>query len=290
MIILSPYWVSYPEIIRYWQGKSVAVGAPGGKLGEGPAIADIACAITPKTKAIMLNTPGNPSGVYYSDGWVKEFAQLMADHPQVQIISDEIYSQLYYIGSGPKFPYHFHPNLLERTFIVDGISKSMACTGLRIGFSFGNKRVMQAMGKVQGQSTSGANSLIQKALIEYDFATIQDYLAPIKEHLRTNSAVVKEKLDQYGLSGAWYQTNGAFYFFMSFVGLPVLEKLQREGHLAEAGDYAGKICEDLIAHTGVVMVPGTDFGQANGARLSLILPKGPFAKALDKAFRYIAQV
>ena len=240
VIILSPYWVSYPEIIRYWQGKPVAVGTSEGNLAEGPAIADIARAITSKTKAIMLNTPGNPSGVYYRDEWMKEFAQLMVDHPQVQIISDEIYSQLYYIGDGPKFPYHFRPELLERTFIVDGISKSMACTGLRIGFSLGNKRVMGAMAKVQGQSTSGACSLVQKALMEYDFAGIQDYLTPIKKHLHANSAVVKEKLEQYGLGSAWYQINGAFYFFMSFAGHPILEKLQGEGHSVTGGDFGGK--------------------------------------------------
>ena len=291
VVIMAPYWVSYPEMVRYWGGKTVTVG-PAGRPGDGPQMAEIAKAITPQTKAIILNTPGNPSGVYYQAEWIEEFAQLMLDHPNVAIISDEIYSQLYYMGQGPKYPYQYSPDLLKQTFIIDGISKSMACTGLRIGLSFGNKQVMKAMGKIQGQSTSGANSLIQKALMEYDFSDIQHYLAPIKEHLQANSTIVKEKLDQYGLSNAWYQTNGAFYFFMSFEGPPILEKLQGINDRANdigVEDYAGKICEELIAQTGVVMVPSTDFGQANGARISLVLQREPFTEALDKAFRYIAQ-
>ena len=285
VILLTPYWVSYPEMVRYWGGRNVTV-APVDRLSDGPSMASITQAITDKTKAIMLNTPGNPSGVYYPAHWVEQFAQLMMQYPQIQIISDEIYSQLYYAGPGPKFPYHFCPELLDRTFIIDGISKSMACTGLRIGFCLGNTQVMKAMSKIQGQSTSGANSLIQKALEGYDFTRIERYLTPVKEHLQKSSAILKEKLEQYDLSQCWYQINGAFYFMMSFEGMPVLAKLRQEANGSEQ-DYAATICAKLIEHTGVVMVPSTDFGQANGARISMVLESGPFTEALDRAFRYL---
>ena len=287
VMILVPYWVSYPEIIRYWEGRPVRVMSSS-HPGEGPSMESLERAITPKTKAIILNTPSNPMGVYYRKEWVKELAEFMMNYPQVAIISDEIYSQLYYKGPGPQYPYHFYPELLERTFIVDGISKSMACTGLRIGFTLGRKEVMKAMGKVQGQSTSGANALIQKALVEYDFSDIQHYLAPIKSHLLANADVVKEKLDDYGLSQAWYQINGAFYFFISFEGLPVLKKFQ--GPSSDRADYAGEICQELITQTGIVMVPSTDFGRPNGGRISLVLEKRTFQEAWDRACQFISQL
>ena len=288
-MILAPYWVSYPEIIRYWEGRPVKV-ASSSRLGEGPPMEALERAMTPKTKALILNTPSNPMGVYYRKEWVKELAEFMLSYPQVAIISDEIYSQLYYKGPGPRYPYHFYPELLERTFIVDGISKSLACTGLRIGFTLGRKEIMKAMGKVQGQSTSGANALIQKALVEYDFADIQNYLAPIKEHLLANARVVKEKLAHYGLSEVWYQTNGAFYFFISFEGLAVLKKFHGpSSDTLDTLDYSGQICQELMSETGVVMVPSTDFGQSNGARISLVLEKGPFHEALGQAFQFISR-
>ncbi|MCY4644447.1 MAG: aminotransferase class I/II-fold pyridoxal phosphate-dependent enzyme [Bacteriovoracales bacterium] len=287
VIVLAPYWVSYPEIIRYWGGQCVVVG-PSQDVGKDIKVQSIKEAITPKTKAILLNTPGNPSGVYYSQQWVHEFAELIVSYPQIQILSDEIYSQLYYDGPGPRFPYQFRPELLDRTFIIDGISKSMACTGLRIGFSFGPKKTMKAMSTIQGQSTSGANSLIQKALMNYNFSDIENYLDPIKDHLRNNSALVREKLDQYSLSKAWYQTNGAFYFLMSFEGLPILERFKKSGSKGKDGDYAADICEGLIEETGVVMVPSSDFGQTNGGRISLVLEKKALAEALDLAFGYLS--
>ena len=226
VVLLTPYWVSYPEMIRYWGGRAVPVGAAT-DLASGQDMEAIARVMNDKTKAIILNTPGNPSGVYYGDEWMGEFARLMLKYPKVQIISDEIYSQLFYRGVGPRFPYQLSQELLERTFIIDGISKSRACTGLRIGFVIGRQEVMGAVGKVQGQSTSGANSLVQKALLEYDLLTqIPQYLRPIKEHLLKNSELLQEKLREYGLERLWYPINGAFYFMLSFEGLPILERFK----------------------------------------------------------------
>ena len=287
LLILSPYWVSYPEMIKYWQGTPVVVPASN-RPGEPPPIACIEKAITPKTKGILINTPGNPSGVYYGAQWVEDFAQLMTNHPQVAIISDEIYSQLHYSGPGPRYPYQLCPELLARTFIIDGISKSMACTGLRIGFTIGVQPVIKAMAKIQGQSTSGASSLVQKALMEYDFCTIKNYLAPIKEHLLTNSLIVQEKLQQYGLARAWYPTNGAFYFFLHLDELPALTAWHSTH--GPRSDGCEKICAQLLAETGVVVVPGNDFGRANALRLSLVLEKSQFTQAIERMCKFIAQV
>ena len=282
VVTLAPYWVSYPEMIRYWQGKMVVVPPPH-NLGTPPPINAIEKTLSSRTKAIILNTPGNPSGLYYSEHWIRDFGQLMTAHPHIQILSDEIYSQLFYHGNGPRYPYQFYPELLQRTFIIDGISKSMACTGLRIGFAFGPQKIMKAMAKIQGQSTSGANSLVQKALEKYDFSQIPQYLKPVKEHLAANCILLKNKLEEYSLQHTWYQTNGAFYFFMNLADTPLMKQRGED-----KGDRAGEVCAELIKKTGVVMVPSTDFGIPNGARISLVLDKQDFKTALDKAFRYIS--
>ena len=284
VVVLAPYWLSYSEMIRYWEGTMVVV--PHSKTpGCPPEVSKIIQALSPKTKAIILNTPCNPLGIYYDDSWIEDFATCLSSHPQVQIISDEIYSQLSYFGPGPKYPYHFRPDLLARTYIIDGASKSMACTGLRIGFTCGPREVMKAMGKIQGQSTSGANSLIQKALVDYDFSGIQSYLEPIKKHLQDNSMILEKKLTEYGLEQLWYQVNGAFYFFLSLENTPVFKRWQKLAPGKE--DWTPMICEEMIAQTGVVVVPGGDFGQPNGVRLSLVAKSEVLKEALDRIFRYL---
>ncbi len=283
VIILAPYWISYPEMIKYWDGVPVEV-RPSSSVTSAPSISQIEESISSKTKAIFLNSPGNPSGIFYDEGWMKEFAELMAKYPNVLIISDEIYFKLNYYDPKPTYPYHYVPELLERTVLIDGISKSMACTGLRIGFTVAPKAICKGMGKLQGQSTSGANSLIQGALVEYDFADIDSYLAPIKNHLRVNSEIVKTKMEEYGLQNAWYQTNSAFYFFLDFSKMPIMKKFSNPEE-----DHAFKICEELIEQSGIVVVPGTDFGLSNCARMSLVLERNIFTEALDLLFGYLSK-
>ena len=284
IILLAPYWVSYPKMIRYWGGQPVIVDS---MPSSPPPIANIVQKITHKTKAIIINTPNNPAGIYYQPRWIEEFAQLMLAHPHLQIISDEVYFSLSYDRPGPRYPYQYYPELLSRTYIIDSISKSMSCPGLRVGFCFGNKQVIQAMGKIQEQSTSSANSLVQQALIEYDFFNgIQDYLTPIKNHLRSNSALLKTKLEQYGLSRLWYPTNGSFYFFLSFQDIPAFQNIKMQNKPPKS--LSTTLCTEIANKTGVIMFPGDPFGLDNGARMSFSLWQKPFAKALDKVFGYLS--
>lgn len=284
VIILAPYWVSYPEIIKFWGGESRVVRSSVFDHYT-PPISEIEKQITEKTRLIIVNSPNNPSGISYSREWMEQFADLMSKYPNLLVLSDEIYYELFYYDPKPTYFYQFRPELLGRTIIVDGISKTLASTGLRIGYTIGPKELIKAMGKLQGHTTSGANSLVQRALMQFDFKRVEDYLAPIKAHLRENAEIVREQLRKDGLGHCWYQSNSAFYYLMDFTKSARFEKLRAE--FKTEPDLSGQICEELLNDYGVAVVPGGSFGVANSARLSLVSPKEYFAEAMEKISNYL---
>lgn len=286
VVVISPYWVSYPEMIRFYDGEPVFVETT---IYDAfvPLIESIEKMITKKTKAIIINSPNNPTGTHYSDAWMSEFATMIKKYPDVTIISDEIYYELGYFDPKPTYFYQHAPELLERTIIVDGISKNLACTGLRIGYTFADKKLIAAMANLQGQTTSGANSLIQKALLTFDFSHIESFLAPIKQHLRENSAVVRDALKEANLAKCWYQTSSAFYFMIDFSQTSMMEKFKKSND--DHSDYSGQICEDILETHGVAMVPGIAFGMPNTARISLVSQKESFKEAIQIIVDYLSK-
>ena len=284
VVILAPFWLSYPEIINLYEGKPVIVGSSIYDDFQ-PNIEDIRTALTKNTKAIVLNSPNNPSGVHYSEDWMKSFASLMLEFPDVLIISDEIYFELSYFDPKPTYFYQYEKSLLERTLIVEGVSKNMALTGLRIGFCIGPKEIVSAMSRLQGQTASGANSLTQKALVGFNFNLIPTYLDPIKSHLRENARVVQDKLREGQLSQCWYQTKSAFYFLIDFSNTPIIDQFRKDPE--DLVDYSSQICEKLLTETGVAIVPGEAFGAPNTARLSLVSTKELFSEAFEKIIKFV---
>jgi aspartate aminotransferase len=284
VVLLAPYWVSYPEMIKLYEGKSVIVSS---SIYEEfhPSISDIEKSLTKKTRAIIVNSPNNPSGVHYSEKWMKEFSELMLKYPDVLIISDEIYFELSYFDPKPTYFYQYSPELLERTIIIDGVSKNMALTGLRIGYCIAPKELTTAMSRLQGQTTSGANSLIQKSLQSYNFNLIGDYLEPIKSHLRDNSRIVQDKFRENQLAQCWYQTKSAFYFLVDFQGSPVMNNYKTDD--GDKTDYSAQICSDLLEKYGVAIVPGIAFGIPNSARISLVPTKDFFTEAITKLVEFM---
>ncbi|WP_372654981.1 aminotransferase class I/II-fold pyridoxal phosphate-dependent enzyme [Halobacteriovorax sp.] len=284
VVVLAPFWLSYPEIITLYEGKPVIVGASIYDDFQ-PNIDDIRSAINKNTKAIIINSPNNPSGVHYSEEWMKSFAKLMLEFPDLIIVSDEIYFELSYFDPKPTYFYQYDESLLERTIIVDGVSKNMALTGLRVGFCIGPKSVVSAMSRLQGQTASGANSLTQKALVGYNFNLIPTYLEPIKSHLRENARIVQDKLRENQLSQCWYQTKSAFYFLIDFSNTPIIDQFRKDSE--DTTDYSSQICEKLLTETGVAIVPGEAFGAPNTARLSLVSTKEVFSEAFDKIINFV---
>lgn len=294
VVLLSPYWVSYPEMIKFWGGIPNVVKAHNYDAFTAN-VEDINKVLSPRTKAIIINSPNNPSGIHYSEEWMDEFGQLMKEYPDVFIISDEIYFKINYFDPAPTYFYQFHPELLKQTIIVDGISKSFAATGLRIGYSIGSRTVMEAMAKLQSQTSSGPNSLIQRALIGLNFDLIDSYLEPIKTHLRNNSNTMREKFREMNLGKCWYQTMSAFYFMVDFKQTPVFQKYDHKESAPgtieieeNQVDYSTEICNDLLNQLGVAIVPGTDFGMPNTARVSLVLEEAPFTEAITRLASFLA--
>lgn len=284
VIILAPYWVSYPQLIKFTRGVPIIVNS-GIFENFTPNIEDIKKAINEKTKLIIVNSPNNPSGIHYSKAWMKEFGQLLKDNPQLGVISDEIYYEVSYFDPGPTYFYQYYPELLERTIIVDGISKALAATGLRIGYAIAPTEIVQAMGKLQGQTTSGANSLMQRALGQVDFDLIPNFMTPIRNHLRHNAQIVQDAFRKAGLAKSWYQSTSAFYFLVDFSNAPLMNSYRQDKD--DRTDYSQIIAEDLLIEHSVAIVPGADFGAPNSARLSLVLEAGPLKEALNRLTNFM---
>jgi aspartate aminotransferase len=286
VIIISPYWISYPEMIKFCRGVPIVVKSSIFDVFT-PPLQEIRKVISPKTKAIIINSPNNPAGIHYSDEWMQEFAELMEEHPHVNIISDEIYFEVCYYDPKPTYFYQKNPDLLRRTIIVDGVSKAFASTGLRIGYCVGPKNICKGIENLQGQLTSSANSLVQRAMLNYDFSSSSQFLVPVKNHLRDNATIIREKLKDANLMKCWYQPISAFYFMIDFTQTPMFEKYCTNPK--DKTDHSVQICEDILNELGVVIVPATDMGMPNSARISLVLHKEAFAEAMDKLVSFFNQ-
>ena len=284
VIIISPYWISYPEMIKFCHGTPIEIKSSIFDVFT-PPLHEIKKAISEKTKAIIINSPNNPAGIHYSDDWMEDFSQLLLEHPHVSVISDEIYFEVCYYDPKPTYFYQKYPELLKRTIIVDGISKAFASTGLRIGYAVGPKNIIKGIENLQGQLTSSANSLIQRAMMNYNFSGSSQFLTPVKNHLRDNATVIREKLKEADLMKCWYQPVSAFYYMIDFSQTPVFERYAK--NRKDKTDYSVQICEDILNDLGVVIVPGTDFGMTNSARLSLVLHKEAFTEAMDKLVNFL---
>lgn len=279
VVLFTPYWVSYRPLIELFGGVVKEVESDFFDCFE-PNLDDLEKVISSKTKAVIVNSPSNPSGVIYSDSWMEGFGKLMKKYPNTVILSDEIYRDLYYYDPKPKYFYHSSPELIERTIIINGISKSMASTGLRVGWAIGPKSFVNTLSKLQGQLTSGASSLTQAALNEYDFDLVSDYLEPVKKHLRENLKTLRDKFKDSGLSHKWYQSRGAFYFILDFNKLPIHHRFSNGEE--DLHDYGNDICEYILKEKGVACVPGGDFGLKNSARISLVSKQNEFKEAVNR--------
>lgn len=280
VILLAPYWVSYPEMIKFWGGIPTVVKS---NVFDAfvPAIEDIRKAMTPRTKAIIINSPNNPSGVHYSESWMREFAGFMHDHPDLIVISDEVYSDITYFDPKPAYFYQIDNSLMKRTVIINAISKTLAATGLRLGWAIAPASVVSAMSRIQGQTTSGPNSLVQRSLMDFDFHFLESFLTPVRNHIRQNAATLREKFREANLGHCWYQSTSAFYFMIDFSRTPMFRRFESDG------DHSYAITDELLEQEGITVVPGSDFGIPNTARISLVIEEVPFQEALTKIVKYL---
>jgi aspartate aminotransferase len=138
------------------------------------------------------------------------------------------------------------------------------------------------MGKIQGQTTSGPNSLVQRALMDFDLKLIESFLVPVRHHVRQNAAALREKFREANLGHCWYQSTSAFYFMIDFSRTPMFTRFENDQQ-----DHSYTIADELLNNEGITVVPGSDFGLPNSARIALVIEEVPFLEAVTKIVKYL---
>jgi aspartate aminotransferase len=268
-VIPAPYWVSYPDMALLADGVPVSVYA-GASQGYKITAAQLAAAITPRTKLFIINSPSNPTGAAYTKAELQALGTVLAKHPQVIIASDEMYEHIYWAPEPFTSFAQANPQLYDRTITINGVSKAYAMTGWRIGYCGGPKEIVAAMATVQGQSTSNASSISQRA------ATValngdQTCVGEMNQAFKARHDFVVAGLNAIpGISclpGA-----GTFYAFAN------VEGAMRSLGLKDDNEFA----EYLLANALVAVVPGSGFGAPNHVRLSFACSMETLKDALNR--------
>jgi aspartate aminotransferase len=283
VVIPAPYWVSYPEMVLLADGTPVPVSCPQNN-GFKMRPEDLDAAITPKTKWLILNSPSNPSGAAYTEADLRAVADVLLAHPQVWVMTDDMYEHLVYDDFDFKTIAQVEPRLYERTLTVNGVSKAYCMTGWRIGYGGGPKMLIKAMGAIQSNSTANPCSISQAAAIEA-LNGPQDFIEPNARVFKERRNLVVDMLNR--VPGLHCPTpEGAFYVYPSCAGL--LGKKTPDGKPIENDEDVARY---LLEATGVAVVHGEAFGLAPHFRISYATSTEVLREAcgrIDRACRALA--
>lgn len=261
VIIPAPYWISYLDMTLVADGTPVVVDC---SLEHGFKItpAQLEAAITPRTKWLMINSPGNPSGAIYSRAELLALAEVLRRHPHVWILSDDIYEHLRFDGVEFCTMAQVAPDLAERTLTVNGVSKAYAMTGFRLGFAAGPRELINAMVKLQSQSTAGVNTLSQWAAVAA-LDGPQEFLAERAAAFQERRDRLLEILEQVpGITCD--RPQGAFYLFPRVEGL-----IGRRTPKGKVLENEQDIVMYLLEDAGVAVVQGAAYGMSPHMRISI---------------------
>ena len=257
VIVPAPYWVSYPEMVLMADGTPVFIPA-GIEQDFKITPAQLEAAITPRTKALILCSPSNPTGSVYSKAELQGLAEVLARHPQVYVIADEIYEHINYVGRHESIAQF--ESIRARVIIINGVSKAYAMTGWRIGFAAGPEAVVKACSKLQGQYTSGPSSVSQKAA-EAAYTGTQEPVEQMRQAFeRRRDLIVKLAKEVPG-----FEVNnpqGAFYLFPKCSA--IFGKTDGQHTINTSSDLAMYLLD--VAH--VACVGGDAFGAPECIRMS----------------------
>ncbi len=259
VLILSPYWVSYPEMVSLAGGKAIIIPSSFERRFE-PELSILERKITSKTVGIILNSPSNPTGLIYSQEFLLGLAEIVEKH-NLWVISDDIYDKLRFDLKKPENLLSFRKDLKDRVFLVNGVSKTYAMTGWRIGWALGPREVISACVKIQGQSTSHATSFAQKGA-EEALKTPEEEIQKMVKTFAKRAEVLCEALKE--IPGVEFiPPQGAFYLFArvsSYYG----KKTSKGKIINNSVDLA----EYLLDEARVAVVPGIAFGEDEFIRIS----------------------
>ena len=272
VIIPAPYWLTYPEIVKLCDGVPVYVY---GTKDSGYKVTakQIEDAITDKTKAVILNTPNNPTGMVYSEGELRAIADVAVKN-DIYVVADEMYENLIYGDKKHVSIASLGEEIYKRTITCSGLSKSYSMTGWRIGYTGSSAEIAKLMGSIQSHQTSNPNSIAQKAALEA-LQGPQDAVAAMREEFDQRRKYMYERVSQMPLVDA-LEPEGAFYTFVDFTD--VLEKSYKGVRIGTAS----RVAEILIEDYKVAVVPCQDFGFDNFIRLSYAISMENIKKGLDR--------
>ena len=260
VVIPAPYWVSYPDMVLIAGGTPVITQttmAHGFKLQP----EDLERAITPRTKWVLLNSPSNPSGAAYTRAELKAITDVVVRHPDVWVLTDDIYEHLVYGDFVFTTPAEVEPNLYDRTLTMNGVSKSYAMTGWRIGYAAGPERLIKAMDLLQGQQTSGACTIAQWASVEA-LNGPQDFIPERRRVFEERRDLVVSMLNQAKLLRC-PSPEGAFYVYPSCA-----EAIGRRAPSGRRIETDEDFVTELLEAEGVAAVHGSAFGTGPNFRIS----------------------
>ena len=276
VVIPAPYWVSYPDIVLIAEGRPVIVQT-GIEQSFKMSAEQLAGAITPRTKMVVINSPSNPTGAVYSLKELQALGAVLRKHPEILIATDDMYEHIALRDEKFVNILNACPDLYARTMVLNGVSKAYAMTGWRIGYAAGPENIITAMENVQSQSTSNPTSISQVAA-EAALNGDQGCIKPMLEAFRERHLFVVDALNEIpGVN--CIQSEGAFYAFPDV--RPVIANLHQRGLIKDATDVA--LSEYLLERVGVAVVPGSAFGSEGYVRLS-------FATSMDKLRQAIARM
>jgi aspartate aminotransferase len=274
-IIPAPYWVSYPDMVMLADGHPVMPFA-GPVQGYKITPRQLAAAITPKTRLVLLNSPCNPTGAAYTRAELRALGEVLLEYPRIIVGTDDMYEKIYWAPEPFCSLLTAVPELYNRTITINGVSKAYAMTGWRIGYCGGPKEIITAMGTIQGQSTSNASSISQKAAA-VALSGDQTCVAKMNESFKARHDFVVQGLNALPgvscLPGA-----GTFYAFAD------VSKAIASLGCREDGEFA----ELLLNEGGVAVVPGGGFGAPGHIRISFATSMTNLEKAIERMGRVLA--
>lgn len=256
VIIPAPYWVSYPDMVKLCDGTPVIVNT---NHEERFLLTPdkLEAAITEKTKLLILNSPSNPTGMCYSYDGLKAIGDVLAKHPDILVVTDDIYEQNIYSSQPFCNILNASPALTDRTIVINGVSKAYAMTGWRIGYAAGPQNIIAAMKKIQGQSTSNPTSVSQYAAVAA-LTGNQDCVKEMTLAYKERHDYAFKALEQMqGVSVD--RSDGTFYTF------PLVKDLLT-GKQGVSDDI--QLCDYLLNEAELALVPGTAFGAPGHVRIS----------------------
>ena len=276
VIIPAPFWVSYPEMVKMAGGKPVFIDTTE-DAGFKFTPQQLEAHITPRTRALVLNTPSNPTGMIYTREELEKIAEIAVKN-NIYVIFDEIYEKLVYEGEHINIA-TLGDDIRNLTIIVNGMAKAYAMTGWRIGFTASNAEVAKAMSNIQSHATSNPNSIAKFASVEALLGDQSSIDVMKKEYIKRRDYMVDRINSIDGISCK--KPSGAFYIFMN-----VRELLGRELY-GQVFDSASALCDDILERALVALVPSEGFGIGGYVRLSYATSMEVIKEGLDRIEKYI---